>query len=92
MNERGLTPKDIREVEFSNSTLLRRGYDEGEVDAFLDRVEATLRGADSVTARQVDEVTFSKPPLGRRGYNVDEVDAFLDQVVVTLSAVDEAAG
>ncbi|MGO1049563.1 MULTISPECIES: DivIVA domain-containing protein [unclassified Crossiella] len=92
MNDRGLTPTDVRTVEFSTSSLLRRGYDEGEVDAFLDRVEATLLGKDSVTARDVDEVTFSKPPLGRRGYNVDEVDAFLDQVVATLSTLDEATG
>src|ERR1022692_2651540 len=36
-----LTPADVREKQFS-TTKLRRGYDEGEVDAFLDEVEAEL--------------------------------------------------
>lgn len=36
-----LTPADVREKQFS-TTRLRRGYDEGEVDAFLDEVEAGL--------------------------------------------------
>ncbi|MBP2474276.1 DivIVA domain-containing protein [Crossiella equi] len=90
MNDRGLTPKDVRDVEFGMASLLRRGYDEGEVDTFLDRIEATLRGEDTLTARQVEEVTFSKPPLGRRGYHVDEVDAFLDAVVSTLSEAEDA--
>jgi len=36
-----LTPADVREKQF-RTTRLRSGYDEGEVDAFLDEVEAEL--------------------------------------------------
>src|ERR1022692_4232817 len=40
-DEMPLTPADVREKQFS-TTRLRLGYDEGEVDAFLDEVEAGL--------------------------------------------------
>ena len=36
-----LTPADVRNKQFS-TTRLRPGYDEEEVDAFLDEVEACL--------------------------------------------------
>jgi len=60
----------------------KRGYNEDEVDAFLDWVEAALRdpAAGHLTAEQVRNVAFSKPPIGKRGYNEDEVDAFLSSV------------
>jgi DivIVA domain-containing protein len=37
-----LTPADVRNVTFSKPPLGKRGYDEQEVDTFLDRVESTL--------------------------------------------------
>ncbi|AVT35378.1 DivIVA domain-containing protein [Plantactinospora sp. BB1] len=37
-----LTPSDIRNVSFRKPTLGRRGYDEQDVDEFLDRVESTI--------------------------------------------------
>lgn len=37
-----LSPDDVRDMQFS-TTRLRPGYDEDEVDAFLDRVEAEMR-------------------------------------------------
>src|SRR5919199_575581 len=37
-----LTPQDVRNKEFSSQKGLRKGYDEDEVDAFLDEVEAEL--------------------------------------------------
>jgi DivIVA domain-containing protein len=40
----GLTAKQVEEVVFSGSL---RGYDRDEVDAFLDRVVATLRQLES---------------------------------------------
>jgi DivIVA domain-containing protein len=40
--ERRLTPDDLRRVEFSRAGMLRAGYDEGQVDRFLDRVAAEL--------------------------------------------------
>ena len=37
-----LTPSDIRNVAFRKPSLGRRGYDEQEVDEFLDAVESTI--------------------------------------------------
>jgi DivIVA domain-containing protein len=79
-----MSPEDVREVTFSLALKSRNAYDEAEVDAFLDRIEATLRGQDSLTARDVRDVTFTHPGLGRRGYMKDEVDEFLDQVASAL--------
>jgi DivIVA domain-containing protein len=71
-----------RRIAFSKPTAGKRGYNEDEVDAFVDRVEAARRDATehTLTPEQVREIAFSKPPLGKRGYNEDEVDAFLDRV------------
>jgi DivIVA domain-containing protein len=79
-----MSPEDVREVTFSLALKSRNAYDEAEVDAFLDRIEATLRGQDSLTARDVRDVAFTHPGLGRRGYMKDEVDEFLDQVAAAL--------
>src|SRR5437763_16310138 len=37
-----LTPADVHNVAFSKPPIGKRGYNEGEVDAFLDLVEAEL--------------------------------------------------
>jgi DivIVA domain-containing protein len=78
-------PDQVRGAEFNRAPFGKRGYDEEEVDLFLDRIEATLRGADAVTATEIHNVLFSKPPIGRRGYNEDQVDTFLDRVEATLA-------
>ncbi|MBB5629940.1 DivIVA domain-containing protein [Sphaerisporangium krabiense] len=64
---------------------LGAGYDEDQVDVFLDRVVATLRGTtdrpltgDQVRAARFDTVMF------RPGYAVVEVDAFLAEVAGVL--------
>ena len=77
-----LTPEQVHNVAFSKPLMGKRGYNEDEVDAFLDQVEAVLRnpGSSTVSAQQVRTVAFSKPPIGKRGYNKDELDAFLDTV------------
>src|SRR5579875_4122225 len=38
-----LTPDDVRNVAFTKPPLGKRGYNEDQVDAFLDRVEDTLK-------------------------------------------------
>jgi DivIVA domain-containing protein len=77
-----LTPEQVRNVAFSKPPLGKCGYNEDQVDAFLDVVEAALRDPTgrTLTPEQVRSMTFSKPPIGKRGYNQDEVDAFLDLV------------
>ncbi|GAA3114891.1 hypothetical protein GCM10010466_02420 [Planomonospora alba] len=64
---------------------LGMGYDEEEVDVFLDRVAATLRGtADQpLTAADVREARFGTV-IFRPGYAVSQVDAFLNEVAEVL--------
>ncbi|KUP98000.1 DivIVA domain-containing protein [Thermobifida cellulosilytica] len=84
-----MRPEDIRNKGF-NTTRLRVGYAEEEVDAFLDRAEATIaalvagRVSDAqLTASQVREARFSSTRL-RSGYVEAEVDAFLDEIADEL--------
>lgn len=79
-----LTPQDVRGVRFHKPRPGNRGYHEGEIDAFLDRIENTLAGRDHLTAREVQDFEFSYAPPGQVGYDEDDVDTFLDLVVVTL--------
>jgi len=81
-----MTPEDVRDVTFSRALLSKNSYDEAEVDAFLDRIEATLRGEDTLTPDDIHDVAFTHPGVGRRGYTKDEVDTFLDKAAATLEA------
>jgi DivIVA domain-containing protein len=89
-----LTAEQVRNVAFSKPPIGKRGYNEDEVDAFLDHVEAALRDPSrfALTAEQVRGVSFSKPPIGKRGYNEDEVDAFLELVERHVSSAPPPAG
>lgn len=80
-----LTPMVVDCVTFDRASLGRRGYNEDQVDDFLDRVQATLSGADSLTAHEVQNAMFDSAPLIRRGYHEDQVDEFLDLVVEELT-------
>ncbi|WP_433349770.1 DivIVA domain-containing protein [Microtetraspora malaysiensis] len=64
---------------------LGMGYVEGEVDAFLDRVVATLRGtADRpVTAEEIRKATFATVVF-KTGYAIADVDAFLAEIADVL--------
>ncbi|HVX44999.1 MAG TPA: DivIVA domain-containing protein [Mycobacteriales bacterium] len=79
-----LGPDEVRTTEFGRPPMGKRGYDADEVDAFLERVEATLRGLDDLGASQVARVTFGKAPRGGRVYNEAEVDYLLDRIEETL--------
>jgi len=80
-----LTAADVRNVAFHRPPRGRRGYQESQVDAFLDRIEATLRGQDNLTAKDVRDIRFSRPLIGRRGYDETEVDGFLSRIEQQLS-------
>ncbi|SFR30093.1 DivIVA domain-containing protein [Lentzea waywayandensis] len=80
-----LTAADIRNIAFHRPPRGRRGYQESQVDAFLDRIEATLLGQDNLTGKDVRDVRFSRPLIGRRGYDETEVDGFLGQIEQQLS-------
>ncbi|MFI7626842.1 DivIVA domain-containing protein [Microbispora rosea] len=64
---------------------LGMGYREEEVDAFLDRMVATLRGtaAEPLTAEQVRKATFATVVF-RPGYAIGEVDGFLSEMASVL--------
>jgi DivIVA domain-containing protein len=81
-----MDPEQVRNVAFSRPPAGKRGYNEDQVDAFLDRLEAALRdpARAAITREQVRNVVFAKPPIGKRGYDKDEVDAFLDHVARQL--------
>jgi len=71
----------IEAVVLKKPTFGRRGYDEEEVDAFLDRVIAAFKGTGPPVASQdVGNAIFRRAPLGKRGYDEEEVDALLDMV------------
>ncbi|MEV5740724.1 DivIVA domain-containing protein [Microbispora rosea] len=64
---------------------LGMGYREEEVDAFLDRMVATLRrtAAEPLTAEQVRKATFATVVF-RPGYAIHEVDGFLSEMASVL--------
>ncbi|MEV5408452.1 DivIVA domain-containing protein [Thermopolyspora sp. NPDC052614] len=65
---------------------LGMGYNEDEVDAFLDRVVATLRGATDapLTPADVRDARFSTVLL-RPGYAIGEVDEFLAELAEVIA-------
>lgn len=75
----------VRGVTFTKPSLGKRGYSEQEVDAYLQRIAATLDGHDNLTAADVHTVVFTKPSLGHRGYDEGQVDAFLDAIEAQLT-------
>ncbi|TDQ04288.1 DivIVA domain-containing protein [Labedaea rhizosphaerae] len=79
-----LTPDDVQDVRFDHAPLGKRGYNEDEVDDFLDQVELALRGQMKMTAQTVREVEFDQGGLVRRGYDEQQVDEFLEAVIVQL--------
>jgi DivIVA domain-containing protein len=70
-----------------STTRLRPGYDEEEVDAFLDAIRDTFLGTrePSLTPEEIRNKQFSTTRL-RPGYNVEEVDAFLGEAELRLAA------
>ncbi len=84
-----LTADDVNNVAFSKAPMGHSGYDEDQVDAFLDRAGQALLQPDSLasgslTPAEVQAARFAKPPIGKRGYHQDEVDTFLDLVADEL--------
>ena len=72
----GLTPELVHNAAFAKPPIGKRGYNEDEVDAFLNLIEAAPRDPTgrSLSPEQVRNLAFAKPPIGKRGYNEDEVD------------------
>ncbi len=90
MGTMSLTPADIRNKKF-HTVRLRPGYNEEDVDALLDRIEATLvaleggpRRGPLITAEEVRNSRFRTTRMSP-GYREDEVDDFLDLVIADLA-------
>ena len=89
-----LRSDDVRNEQF-RSTKYSVGYDQQEVDQFLDRVVDTLShyeagatpaaelGASHVSASKIAEVQFA-PTRYRQGYDPQDVDQFLDRLAVAF--------
>jgi DivIVA domain-containing protein len=84
-----LTPADVRNVAFSKPPIGRRGYDEEQVDAFLDQVERTL-------AAMGEEIEMLRAQLrggpGSSSYGAanDPVLVELDQIKIRLARIETA--
>src|SRR6266581_8765665 len=69
-----LTPADVRNKQFS-TTRLRPGYDEEEVDAFLDEVEAELdrqiKETEEVRGKLAEVLRGGKPPVALNAPHAD---------------------
>lgn len=92
-----LSADDVLNAKFQ-ATKFREGYDQDEVDDFLDLVVSTLRAREGgpatprpLTAQDVAGQRFQATKF-REGYDQDEVDAFLDRVVEALGGAPSALG
>jgi len=81
------------EAKRFTTTRLRPGYDEEEVDAFLDAIRDTFLGTrkPSLTTADIRGKQFSTTRL-RPGYDEEEVDAFLNEAESRLAALISARG
>jgi len=69
---------------FRRVSLLQRGYDVKEVDAFAERLEEFLRGGSPMSLREVRSVAFTSR---RGGYQEAQVDLLLDAVIDVMLAI-----
>jgi len=76
----------VRGIKFS-TTRMRPGYDEKDVDTFLEGVRNTFLGQKNppLTAHDIRNIQFSTTRM-RPGYDEEEVDAFLDKVELLLAS------
>lgn len=100
-----LTSEDVFSVQFP-ATKLRDGYDQNQIDDYLDEVVRVLSYYEALNAspeaevdltyitvrgRDVREVDFDYTRM-RVGYDQDAVDDYLDQVAATLEAYEKLYG
>lgn len=78
----------VRNVRFG-TTRLRTGYDEQEVDAFLNEMITALR-RDRARASQVKNVVFVTTRM-RPGYRQPDVDAFLERLASEIERLRSKA-
>src|SRR3982074_1994879 len=74
-----LTPADVHNVAFSKPPIGKRGYNEDEVDAFLDLVEAEL-------ASLIEENNELRTQVEQLNQQLDTARGDLDDARATASA------
>jgi DivIVA domain-containing protein len=79
-----MTPEEVRAIAFGKPRFGRRGYNEDEVDAFLDLIAEALAGRNILTADDIHYVEFTIMPVGMRSYDQAQVDLFLDEAEASL--------
>ena len=84
-----ITSAEVLNAKFT-ATKFREGYDQDQVDDFLDRVVATLRAREAgrpepaaVSVVELDGRTFTTTKF-RQGYEIQDVDALVQRVRETL--------
>ncbi|GAB3979955.1 DivIVA domain-containing protein [Plantactinospora veratri] len=76
-----LTPSDIRNVSFRKPALGRRGYDEQDVDEFLNRVEGTISALmKELTALRGQPTSTVAPAVTPAGAGTEPQVAILAQL------------
>ena len=65
---------------FPKPPMGRRGYDEDEVDDFLDAVVASLKSGNPMDPATVGAASFGRSSFGRRGYDEHSVDELLEEI------------
>ena len=79
-----MTPDEARSIAFGKPRFGRRGYNEDEVDAFLDLIAEALAGRNILTPDDIHYVEFTIMPVGMRSYDQAQVDLFLDEAEAAL--------
>ena len=82
-----LSPSDVHHVLFARAGLGRRGYDELEVDGFLERVQQELTRLISEKADLRDEIARLKSQLAQAGSAAPAADGGLSKDEANLQAV-----
>ncbi|MEV4623932.1 DivIVA domain-containing protein [Asanoa sp. NPDC049573] len=90
-----LTPADVHNMIFAKTSIGKRGYDEEEVDAFLDDVEQALVVLIEENHRLRGQVGRGGPPpppsAGRRSAELDAMTAQLERLQRETAAAEQAA-
>lgn len=86
-----LTPADVRNVAFTKSPTGERGYDEDEVDAFLDDLHGALARLIQENQELRAQLASGGPPAARLAAEVDDVRVQLDRLQRDRAAAEQAA-
>ncbi|MEV6966779.1 DivIVA domain-containing protein [Hamadaea sp. NPDC051192] len=86
-----LTPDDVRQVAFRKPAFGKRGYDEEDVDTFLDAVEHTVTALyDEIARLRAAAGEYAGPP--RPSTSDGAVLAELSQIRGALARIEAAVG